>query len=438
MSCRFAPSKRVIPDRLPRRLAEDVASFPLADGMRLYGFAREGLRAGYGLLDVNFGSLDIRCRLGDGTLRPVPPGTAHFLEHRMFDKGSGDLGDRFADLGAEVNAYTSFCNTAYHFSCTDNFAANLTLLIGMAERPHLAPEAVARERAIIASELRQYGDDTEWNVFLAALQSAYGDHPLSCDILGTEQSLKQIDAAVLGACYDAFYHTAHMNLFVAGDLCLEEVAAAAGAQIRPGAAVAQAEHRRLLAVPLPACAPVHRSLAVGRPRLCLIFPQRGPALGGRQLLKRELALELLLDILFGPASDFYHRHYRSGLIDADSFGYEVHLGPTYGFCVIGGETPSPARLEEEVCRALDAASAAAAVESAFARSLRKAYGHLIQRFDQIESCVTWMQRAVEVGCQPADLFEVYRAVRPQDLSEGLATCLNPAAYGVGVVVGHRD
>ena len=45
----------------------------------------------------------------------VPYGTAHFLEHQMFEQPEGNIMERFAELGAEANAFTDSGKTVYYF-----------------------------------------------------------------------------------------------------------------------------------------------------------------------------------------------------------------------------------------------------------------------------------------------------------------------------------
>ena len=77
-----------------------------------------------------FGSVDAAFEL-DGTRVEVPAGTAHFLEHKMFESEEGDAFALYAATGASANAFTSFDKTCYLFTCTDRFEENLAILLGL-------------------------------------------------------------------------------------------------------------------------------------------------------------------------------------------------------------------------------------------------------------------------------------------------------------------
>ena len=99
----------------------------------------------YAILGVEYGSRD---RFAGGA---VPMGCAHFLEHKMFEGADGSgWEDRFAALGAEVNAYTSDDSTAYMFSATEGVPEALEALVTMVREFSVTSASVSRERQIIA------------------------------------------------------------------------------------------------------------------------------------------------------------------------------------------------------------------------------------------------------------------------------------------------
>ena len=56
-------------------------------------------------------------------------GLAHFLEHKLFEMAEGkDVTTQFTDLGAEVNAFTTFDKTCFYFSTVDKVNENLDVL----------------------------------------------------------------------------------------------------------------------------------------------------------------------------------------------------------------------------------------------------------------------------------------------------------------------
>ena len=118
------------------------------------------LSTSYAVLGTHYGSVDNRFKKkSDPDFTVVPDGIAHFLEHKMFENEDGvDTFERFAALGAQANAYTSFDMTAYLFSCTDNFKESLEVLLDYVTHPYFTEKTVEKEQGIIAQEIRM-GED---------------------------------------------------------------------------------------------------------------------------------------------------------------------------------------------------------------------------------------------------------------------------------------
>ncbi|MEW6754399.1 MAG: pitrilysin family protein [Candidatus Latescibacterota bacterium] len=421
---------------LARQAAERCFCGTLTCGLGVCVLRKPGFRQKTALLTVDFGSLDLALDVPGGRGRRVlPAGTAHFLEHRMFEKDGGDITELFGQLGAEVDASTAFTATTFQFTCSDFFAPNLELLLRLCFAPHLTAEGVAREREVIARELQLYGDSLEWVAFLNGLDSVYPGHPLGMDIAGTPESLAAIDLEVLRTCHRHFYHPANATLLVCGDVEPQQVADLVDgwlARERIGAGAQPARPRRL---PPAQARPVRRRavLPVVQPHLLLVWRDQRQGLRGRPLLRRELALELALDGLFGWSSRFFEEAYRTGLIDASAFGFEVNAETTFCACLLGGDTRHPRRLEEAVAAELEQGRSNGLLEGEFGRIRRKAYGHLLQTFDQVESCTNMLQAAVTCGAGPFDYLAAYEELTVDDVIDCLKTCLDPGRYGVSAV-----
>jgi len=419
-------------------LADDVLHECLSGGCDLYVYRKRSLRRRHGLLTVDFGSVDV------GSCEPAPSGSggalhglAHFLEHRLFVKASGDITDRFAALGAEVDAHTSLTTTGYSFTCIESFEACLGLLLELVLVPYFTEEAIGREREIITREIELYEDSVESLAFNAALRSLYPHHPLGVDIAGTRESLERIDREALLLAHRAAYCPSRLALFLSGDLDFGSCRECVSSLLEQYAELQQTASPSM---PRPLADPAPRRmvarLSVAQPRLLLAFAPSARELRGVTLMRREICMELLCDILFGPAGAFYSRHYESGLIDDGSFGYEIHTEPSFTFAVVGGATPHPAELEEAITDEIATAAAGTMVADGLERAVRKAHGQLLCRYDEIEGCAAMVDAAARRNCAPFFRFEVLATITLEQVTACLASCLRTEAYGVSVVLPH--
>lgn len=414
-------------------LGERVYSQTLTSGLQLYLLPKPGFRSIHALLSVGYGSIDRCFALPGAEPMSVPDGVAHFLEHRLFSSSLGDVGDRFALLGAEVNAHTTFTNTAFFFNCTDRLEDCLGLLLGFVRNPSFGAEGVSREREIIARELQLYGDNLEWISFFNVLQALYGKHPLAVDIAGTPESIQLIDAPLLEFCHRTFYRPDNLTLIVGGDLAVDSITSVVEGLMAGSTRATGPVLYRHAAAGEPGTVTT-ATLPIVLPRLCVGFRDQQEGLQGEVLLKRELALEVVLDILFGSSSDFYLRHYESGLIDAESFGCEIYAEPEFCFCLVGGDTPEPDTLREEIMDELTRARAGDLLTRGFPRAARRAYGQSVQRLDQVEGGVGALHSSVSRGGDPFGLFSVHRQLAAEDLHVCLEEVLIPAMGAHSVIL----
>ncbi|MCT7831569.1 MAG: insulinase family protein [Lactobacillus crispatus] len=100
-------------------------------------------------------------------------GSAHFLEHKLFAKKDGDLSTQFEDIGADVNAFTSFNETMFYCSGIEHTPKMIDLLFELVGQPYFTKENIAQEAPIIEQELAMYQDDPTWSVNNAIMHDMF-------------------------------------------------------------------------------------------------------------------------------------------------------------------------------------------------------------------------------------------------------------------------
>lgn len=149
----------------------------------------------------------------------IPLGTAHYLEHRMFQTPQGDGLKIFMDMNADSNAFTSRDTTFYYFTTLKDYIKPLGFLFDMVTHFYMTEEDVERERPIIIGEIETNIDDPAYQFSLAADRALYFDSPLMyLDFIGTPESLKQVHLGTLRKFFKAHYGVKNMTLFGTGNL----------------------------------------------------------------------------------------------------------------------------------------------------------------------------------------------------------------------------
>ena len=199
-----------------------VYSDELDNGLNVYLIPNSKFNNIYATFTTKFGGKDL-LRFGGSGNNAYPAGIAHFLEHKLFEQNNKDVATLFAANQARVNASTQNNRTTYMFSCTDNLESNIELLLNFVQNPLFTEKGVEKEKGIITQEIRMYQDDPGTIAYMHLLKNMYENHPVQYDILGTEDSIKDINADILSKAHQTFYNPKNMILFVAGNFIAEEL-----------------------------------------------------------------------------------------------------------------------------------------------------------------------------------------------------------------------
>lgn len=97
--------------------AVNCQSVTLPSGLTVLCRTMPGYSSVHAMYATNFGSV-VREFTLNGKRIQLPAGTAHFLEHKMFESEQGDAFDLYAKTGAAANAFTSYDRTCYIFTAT--------------------------------------------------------------------------------------------------------------------------------------------------------------------------------------------------------------------------------------------------------------------------------------------------------------------------------
>lgn len=355
----------------------------LANGLTVCLAPRPGYQQTFAIFATKYGSIDNMFQVDGKDIR-VPDGIAHFLEHKMFEDEEKEVFSQFAEHGASVNAFTTFDETAYYFSCTSDLRENIDTLLDFVQKVYLTDENVEKEKGIIAQEIRMGDDNPDRRVFMDLLSAMYGAHPVRIDIAGSVESIYKIDRETLLSCYRTFYHPSNMLLVIAGGFEVDEVMSwIEENQSSKTFADAPTITRTYPEEPAQPAKSLNVSkLPVSLSRCLIGWKEKNLPREKGSLLRQELLTGLVLDALFGKTSAFYGELLRDGLIDK-GFSWEYELTAAYGYTVIGGNAPKPEALVERVKAYVASVQSQGIDDEAFHRARKKAIGRFMMSLDQV-------------------------------------------------------
>lgn len=386
-------------------------------GLDIYLYPKEtgsGTRAVFG---TKYGSIDICFQRSDEPApEAMPEGIAHYLEHKLFESEDGDAFARYAETGANANAYTGFESTCYVFSCTDRFYDSLEILLDFVQSPYFTEETVAKERGIIAQEIKMYDDMPGWRVMLEYLRAMYHSHPVRDDAAGTVESIAKITPAHLYRCYDTFYNLHNMALVVAGRFEPERVLAVCDKMLKP----AQPVSVKRIFPPEPETvvrSRVENRLSVAMP----VFQFGYKANGARPCREEDLAaMAVLLCVMASDASPLFRRLLDRGLINESSFSYQYFAGSGYATVMFGGESKDPEAVAELIRREAARLQREGIPEAAFRWAKRSLYGDCVASLDSAAGVANWLVDFVFQELEPFAYIEALANLTIGQVAEKLA------------------
>ncbi|KKI92635.1 zinc protease [Bacillus sp. SA1-12] len=332
------------------QLQEELYYEKMENGLDVYVLPKKGFNKTYATFTTKYGSIDNRfIPLDQNEMITVPDGIAHFLEHKLFEKEDGDVFQQFSKQGASANAFTSFTRTAYLFSSTSNVERNLETLMDFVQTPYFSEQTVEKEKGIIGQEINMYDDNPDWRLYFGLIQNLYQHHPVRIDIAGTIDSIAKITKDSLYECYNTFYHPSNMLLFVVGAVEPEAILNQVRENQKKKDFTAQSDIKREFPTePVEVYKKVEKLKMNVQGSKCLVgLKAKNPNRSGTELLKYELSMNIILDILFSKSSKNYEDLYSEGLID-DTFSYDYTEEKGFGFAMIGGDTEDPDKLAERI------------------------------------------------------------------------------------------
>ena len=382
-------------------------------GLKILVMPKENYASSYAIFATKYGSIDTMIQMQDGSFKEIPEGTAHFLEHKLFESEDLDAFERFAKTGASANAYTSFDRTGYLFSCSANFKKNLEILLDFVQNPYFTQATVEKEQGIIGQEIDMYKDVPDWEVMFNCLRTMYHNLPVRIDIAGTQESIAQITAETLYGCYDNFYNLHNMVLAVAGNVSVDEVIEAADKVLKP--VEGKMAQRKIIDEPKEVVENyVEEKLSVATPQFMFGFKESWDA--PERTTREEISMEILLDMLSGQSSKLYKRLFDGKLIN-NSFGFEYFTGFGYSCVLFAGESSDPKKVAEEIVKEIKRFRETGFDEVTFERTKKKLYGRMIMGMNDVDGIANNMAVSYFAGEDIFADFEIYKTITLEDVTE---------------------
>lgn len=392
------------------KLKEKLYIEKLENGLTVMIIPKENTRKKYITWGTNFGSIDNHF-IDPKTKQEIriPDGVAHFLEHKMFEQPNGTNSlDTLSSIGVDANAYTTNDHTTYLYECNDHFYEALDEFMDYVQNPYYTDDNVEKEKGIIAQEIKMYDDHPFWQVYMNAMECLYKNHPIKIDITGTVEEINKINKNILYTCYNTFYTPSNMLMVICGDFVPEELLEEIKKRIIKNDNIP--EIKRIYPEEPKEINQKQKivEMDVNNPLFVIGFKDN-VLKDKEELVKRHIAVEILLYMLIGKSSELYQKLYKNGLIITQP-DLDYEFSKQYAHVTISGQSNDPEEILEELKKQIKKIKQNGIDEKVFSRIKKKIYGNYVTEFNDVVDIARMFMGDYFKGINSFDYIENHKLV----------------------------
>src|SRR3954464_4425294 len=188
--------------------------FQLANGLTVVAQEQHAARVA---------AFQVWVKVGSADESPDEIGLAHLHEHMLFKgtakRGLGEIARSVEAHGGEINAWTSFDQTAYHVVLASQFAREgLDVLADAVRASAFDADELKREIEVVCEEIKRSLDMPSRRASKDLFGARYTQHPYGRPVIGFEENVRAHTRERVVAFYRKHYVPSNMVLAAAGDL----------------------------------------------------------------------------------------------------------------------------------------------------------------------------------------------------------------------------
>ncbi|MFA7075361.1 MAG: pitrilysin family protein [Candidatus Izemoplasmatales bacterium] len=364
-------------------------------------------------LHVNFGGRDFMYRVNNSDYT-LPRGTAHFLEHMIFENNSSSFSKSFIENNADLNAFTARKLTSYYFSTKNNFSFLLKKLLDNFIEFNFSEKSIKKELQIISQELSMNDDSDSTKAYKSLVRMMYNNPTIYEDIGGTKNTIKKVDKEVLNQATRHFYHPKNMRLVITGNVNPENI-------------INQLEEHPFVTAKWPDYYPVERvtNLCNNTRHLKIKYDKTldtniveigikiPDVLFKNNHQKHYLLTDPFLEMVFNPSSKLYKELKKKNL-----YNHSLTVSPIfdgdYSFFNISIETKKPKLFVKTIKELLLELPQITFSEKVFNAYNRSEIGRTIKSFDDVKESHSLIENLLIGEIDITKYFEMKKKIKLDD------------------------
>ena len=155
-------------------------------------------------------------------------GISHFIEHMLFKGTANRSAEAIArsvdSIGGNLDAFTAKEMVCFNTKVLDeHLPVAMDVLSDLVLNPAFREEDIEKEKGVILEEIKMDADSPDYLVHEIFSSNFWKDHSLGKPILGTRETVKRFNQAVVQDYYRSVYTPANLLITAAGNLTHERL-----------------------------------------------------------------------------------------------------------------------------------------------------------------------------------------------------------------------
>lgn len=207
------------PSSQPSAVARDILTTTLPNGIKIITEAMPHVR-----------SVSVGVWISSGSRRETPEenGVSHFIEHMLFkgtvNRSAEAIARSVDSIGGNLDAFTAKEMVCFNTKVLDeHLPVALDVLSDLVLNPAFREEDIEKEKGVILEEIKMDADSPDYLVHEIFSSNFWKDHALGKPILGTRETVKRFNQAIVQDYYRGVYTPANLLITAAGNLAHERL-----------------------------------------------------------------------------------------------------------------------------------------------------------------------------------------------------------------------
>jgi predicted Zn-dependent peptidase len=150
-------------------------------------------------------------------------GLSHFIEHMLFkgtaNRSAEDIARSVDSIGGNLDAFTAKEMVCFNTKVLDeHLPVAMDVLSDLVLNPAFRDEDIEKEKGVILEEIKMDADSPDYLVHEIFSSNFWKDHPLGKPILGTRETVKRFNQAMVQDYYRGVYTPSNLLITAAGNL----------------------------------------------------------------------------------------------------------------------------------------------------------------------------------------------------------------------------